>query len=291
MADVTIPQEVLEAIERNGQDPPERGAPQVEGISEQDLREQGEASSPDELEGLEEALPDEPDPADRELPGADEDPDAVLEEVLVGEGDAATRAPSTYVDESGRLFIGKQFTLPELARWFAVQNLGAAPYNGIGIHHTAIPTGRKFVGTKTVQAIFDFYVNEHGWTRGKGPHFWLYGGDNPGYHPGQILVVVGTHPRHDGIGITGRNHRWVHIEAFGNFDDQRMPDGVVRGYKFLLQMLSKRRNQPVKINHGPSMSGPSAWQGGLFHRDAKTNIKSCPGNTTTHDWFDKAMTG
>lgn len=294
MADVEIPRETLEALERDEADAPEAAIPRPEGMSEQELLEYAAAANHDEMEGLPEALPYEPDPADLELP-EEEDEDAVLEAILADDGGSATaeEAPA-HTDESSKLFIGKQFTLPQFAKWFAAQNLGSLPYNGIGIHHTWRPRGREFVGTKTVKSIFDWYARPKpdglGWTRGKGPHFWLYGGDNPDYHPGKILVVVGTHPRHDGIHIKYWNHRTVGIECFGDFDAQRMPEGCVKGYRILLQLLSKRRGQPVKINHGPSIDGPAAWQGGLFHRERPRNPKSCPGNTTTHDWFDAAMT-
>jgi hypothetical protein len=203
---------------------------------------------------------------------------------------AAAAEQRTHADESSKLYIGREFTLHEFARWFAVQGIGTRPYNGIGIHHTYRPVGTQFWGAKTVDAIFSYYHREYGWDLGKGPHLWLYAGDNPNYRPGQITVTVGTHPAHDGIGITGRNDLWCHIESFGDWDQKRMPQSCVDGFRFLLRLLSERRGQPVKINPGPSMNNPATWQGGLFHRDAKTDIKSCPGNTTTHDWFDAAMT-
>jgi N-acetylmuramoyl-L-alanine amidase len=274
VAEVQIPEEALKPLEgEEGLESASVATGLPEGVSEQDVEEEAAASNLDEAEGLEEALPDEPDEDEEEVP--EEDEEIGLEQ--------------TFTDQSNLLYIGRQFTLQGFANWFAAQKLGSLPYNGIGIHHTAIPTGSQYVGPKTVKAIFDFYEREHGWTRGKGPHLWLYGGDNPKYHPGKVLVAVGTHPAHDGIGITGRNHRWLHIEAFGNFDGKKMPDGVVRGYKFLLQVLSQRRDQPVRINQGPGDRIPTTWQGALFHRDAKTNRKSCPGTTTTHDWFDRAM--
>jgi hypothetical protein len=215
-------------------------------------------------------LPVEPEPEALDAPGA-------------GREEAAP------IDESGSLFICREFTLEAFAAWFAVQELGTKPYNGIGVHHTYRPTGRQFFGAATTRAIFDYYTREFGWKFGKGPHLWLYGGDNPDYKPGQTLVVVGTHPAHDGIGITGRNHRWVHIECYGDFDAGRMPAGCVSGYRFLLRILSERRGQTLRINHGPSVTGPATWQGALFHRDAGTDVKSCPGTTTTHAWFDAAV--
>ena len=221
---------------------------------------------------------------------SDDGADALLAQLPTEpEPDAFQQRAGSYKDESGQLFILKEFTLPAFAQWFAVQGLGTLPYNGIGVHHTWKPTGSQFVGTATVRSIFEFYRDTYDWKYGKGPHLWLYGGDNPRYKSGQTLVVVGTHPAHDGIGITGRNHRWLHIECFGDFDSNRMPKNCVDGYRFLLRLLSERRNQPVKVNPGPATSRPSTWQGALFHRDAKTDKKSCPGTTTTHAWFDAAM--
>jgi len=277
MAEVAIPEEALRAL--GDEVGLESGSPVTtalpDGLTEQDVAEEAAAANLDEAEGLEDVLPTEPDADEEEVP--DEDEEIGLER--------------TFADQSGTFYIGRQFTLQGFANWFAVQGLGTLPYNGIGIHHTAIPTGRQYVGMKTVNAIFAYYHSHHGWTRGKGPHLWLYGGDNPDYHPGKVLVAVGTHPAHDGIGITGRNHRWLHIEVFVNFDRERMPEPAVRGLRTLLTLLSRARNQPVRISPGPGERTPHTWQGALFHRDAKTDVKSCPGTTTTHDWFDRAMTG
>jgi hypothetical protein len=265
-----IPEDVLKRLDGEGGGGVQVATRLPDGLTEQDIEEEALAFNLEDEEALASELPDEP----------DDDEDDLEEGGL----------EAAFADQSGTLYIGRQFTLQAFASWFAVQGLGTLPYNGIGVHHTWRPVGSQYVGPKTVKAIFDYYVSKYGWTRGKGPHLWLYGGDNPNYHPGKVLVTVGTHPAHDGIGITGRNHRWLHIEAFGDFDQRRMPEGYVRGYRFLLEVLSQRRNQPVRINHGPGDRIPRTWQGALFHRDAKTDKKSCPGDTTTHAWFDGAMT-
>jgi hypothetical protein len=242
---------------------------EIEQASSHPREEQDGAFNMEDAEGLESWLPD----------GSD-----ILGRV------APETAPERYFDESSRLYIGREFTLEEFAKWFAIQGLGSIPFNGIGVHHTFRPVGRDFWGAKTVDAIFSWYHNKLGWKLGKGPHLWLYCGDNPHYRPGQTTVVVGTHPAHDGNGITSRNRYWLHIETFGNWDAARMPQSCVDGLRFLLHLLSARRGQPVKINHGPSVDRPTTWQGALFHRDARSDIKSCPGRTTTHDWFDRAVT-
>jgi hypothetical protein len=273
VAQIEIPAHLLKPLD--GEEG--RGGVQVatrlpDGLTEQDIDEEAFAFNLEDEEALADELPVEPDDEEEPLDEAE-----------------GLEAP-TFADQSGMLYIGRQFTLQGFASWFAAQGLGTLPYNGIGVHHTYRPVGSQYVGPRTVKGVFDYYVRKYGWKRGKGPHLWLYGGDNPNYHPGEVLVTVGTHPAHDGIGITGRNHRWLHIEAFGDFDARRMPEGYVRGYRFLLELLSRRRNQPVRINRGPGDRIPHAWQGALFHRDAKTDKKSCPGDTTTHEWFDGAMT-
>ena len=65
MADVEIPQEVLEAVER-GEDASEVGA-EAARVQDGDLAEQAYASNLDEAEGLEKALPDAPDEDEEEL--------------------------------------------------------------------------------------------------------------------------------------------------------------------------------------------------------------------------------
>lgn len=197
-----------------------------------------------------------------------------------------------YVDESNATYIGREFTPEQFAAWFKAQYLGAAPYNAIGVHHTAVPTASGWYGTRTLGNIFDWYKNERGWPQGVGPHVWLYDGSNPNYKPGQQLIYVATHPRHDGIGISYRNRRYLHIESVGNYDKGRMSLEMEDLYRHTLQTLSDRRGGGVyatTTNYGRGVNNPATWQGFLFHRDAGTDAKSCPGATTTHDWFDGSM--
>ncbi len=193
-----------------------------------------------------------------------------------------------HVDESGKTYIGKEFTLPEFREWFAVQNLGAAPYNGVGLHHTHRPTSTQYAGIRTIDGIFNYYRHTLGWPPGKGPHLWLVSPDNP-HRPGEPLVAVGTHPRHNGIGISYRNERWLHIEALWDGDAAPFSPEMIQLYRDVLRIVCGRRGYPVTINHGPSRDNPPTWQGVLFHRDAKTNIKSCPGNRNTHALLDEYL--
>ncbi len=199
---------------------------------------------------------------------------------------AARAYGAAYADESNKLYIGREFTLPQFEDWLTVQNLGTYPFNGIGIHHTYLPNGTGWQGVASLDAIFKYYRDRRGWPEGKGPHIWLYAGNNPDYLGGEIRVYVGTHPRYDGIGISYRNHRWLHIEAIWDADAARFSDRMMYAYQRVFQALCRRRGGAIDVGPGPSVDGPGTWQGGLFHRDARTEIKSCPGKTTTHDWFD-----
>lgn len=203
-----------------------------------------------------------------------------------------THEGGPYTDESGRTYIGREFTPEQFRAWFAAQYLGSQPYNGIGVHHTAVPTARQWDGVTTLNSIFSYYKDQKGWPVGKGPHIWLYDGSNPNYKPGQQFIYVATHPRHDGIGISYRNQRYVHIEAIGNFDNVRMSREMEDLYRFTIQTLSDRRGGGVYAttsNYGKGIENPSTWQGFLFHRNAGTDVKTCPGTTTTHAWFDPSM--
>lgn len=194
----------------------------------------------------------------------------------------------SYTDESGRLYIGREFTPQEFREWFSVQELGSKPFNAVSIHHTAIPTEKTWNGVTTLNAIFDWYRYHRGWPAGKGPHIFIYAGNGP-YKPGQQLVYVATHPAHDGIAVSRRNHRWLAIEAVGNFDGERMPRAMEDLYRHVLHTVCGDRI-PL-VNCAPGVDGPAKPLGLLFHRDAKTDIKSCPGWTTTADWFFESMRG
>lgn len=206
------------------------------------------------------------------------------------EGERVGAAPrgASYADESSRLFILKEFTPNEFAAWFKAQNLGAAPYNGVGVHHTYIPTSEQYRGIGTLQGVFNYYRDQRGWPYGLGPHLWLIDGHGA-YRHGQPLVAVGTHPRHDGIGISFRNHRWLHIEGLFNGDAGRMSKEMEDLYRFVLRVVCGQRGSKVKFVQGVGVDGPTSFIGCLFHRDARTNPKTCPGRHTTHDWFDASM--
>lgn len=260
MADVQIPREILEAAERGEH---------TRSTEYGDLRFLGDSS----------ALDDE---------GAGASLSPYLPEEL-GSPPPEPRGP--YSDESGKTLVLKEFTPERFAAWFAVQNVGAAPYNAVGIHHTYIPTSLQYRGIATLQGVFNYYANERGWPRGLGPHLWLIDGHGQ-YRHGQPLVAVGTHPRRDGIGIAYRNHRWLHIEGLFNGDAGRMTKEMEELFRFAIGVVCARRKIPVRfVTKG--VDGPSQPLGLLFHRDVDPEHppKSCPGKHTEHGWFDAAMRG
>ncbi len=195
--------------------------------------------------------------------------------------------PMAYTDESDKLYVGKEFTPEEFTQWFAAQNLGAKPFNAVGIHHTFRPDASQWTGPQRLKAVFDDYYHNRGWRPwGVGPHLWLYDGTGS-YKPSQPLVYVGTHPRHDGYGIVGRNTRWLHIEAIGYYDYQEMSAAMVGLYRDVIQTVCGNRI-PIR-NCAPGRDNPSQPLGLLFHRDAPGAGKTCPGLTVTSDWFFPAM--
>ncbi len=183
-----------------------------------------------------------------------------------------------FVNESSKLYLFREFTLQDAVAWIRKQYPGSAPAKGVGIHHTAIPEGKTWWGMSTLKGIANYYANERGWKYGVMPHLWIYGGDNPNYLPGQIRIYVATHFAHDGIGISYRNHRWIHMECVSNGDARRWGTNHVRAYRELVWALDDVLKCGVFLNGGPSHDGPSTPQGQLPHRAARTNIKSCPGN-------------
>ncbi len=120
-----------------------------------------------------------------------------------------------------------------------------------------------------------------------GPHLWLYDGTGP-YRPGEPLIYVGTHPAWDGIGIAWRNRRYLHIEAIGDFDRQRMPAAMEELYRFALQTVCGDRI-PLEDCAGRQVDNPAQPLGLLFHRDGPGVTKQCPGATTEKSWFFPSM--
>jgi hypothetical protein len=220
------------------------------------------------------------------------------------EGALEPEAPTDfapYEDESDKLFVGKEFTLDEFERWFAVQKLGGRPYNAVGFHHTEAPTASEWAGMRSLNFIFfEWYEKKHGWPRGVGPHFWLYSGEGP-YSPGVPRVYVATHPAHDGIGIIDRNERWAHLECAHNGDHAEFSDAFKRAAGRLLGIICRpnqhvAREIPLTFVRNGGVDNPGQPLGIMYHRDQNPNWnpndpnnswpKTCPGLRVTHENLD-----
>ncbi len=238
-----------------------------------------------------------------------EDPqfERMIEEVFEEERERGTFAEpraitrEVYRDESDTFFIGREFTIEEFAKWYAVQRLGGRPFNAIGYHHTHVPSAQQWSGLSHLHGIFKYYNNNLGWPKGKGPHLWVYSGEGP-YRPGTPKIYVGTHPAHDGIGIAGsnqtvRNGRWLHIEHIWNGDSAPFSDalkkvsGQVLGIVCAPNQHASRRI-PLTFIRNSGVNNPSQPLGIMYHRDENVNWrpglwpKSCPGLKVSHENLD-----
>ncbi len=201
-----------------------------------------------------------------------------------------------YQDESDRLFIGREFTLDEFRKWWAAQGLGTMPFNAVGYHHTEVPDQHIWAGMPSLQGVFNYYRNELGWPEGVGPQVWVYSGDGP-YSPGIPRVYVGTHPAHDGIGISGRNGRWLHIEHVWNGDKGPFSTAMKQISGQVLAIVcaaseAANRTIPMTFIKG-GQDNPASPIGIMYHRDQNPNWpadggwpKSCPGTKVSHENLD-----
>lgn len=195
----------------------------------------------------------------------------------------------TYTDESGKFYIGRKFTLPEFAQWLQAQNLGTAPYNAVGYHHTYRPTAQQWQGQSTFEGIINYYYNQRGWRPyGMGPHLFLaLEGDTP-------YVYVAVHPRHDGAGILDRNARWLHIEHVWDGDAAPFSPELQKASGQLLAVVCLRRGLPMKFVRG-GVDNPASPLGVMYHRDQNPDWtpgawpKSCPGLKVAHEAHDPVV--
>lgn len=198
----------------------------------------------------------------------------------------ALQPEARYKNEAGKLYIGKEFSPQEFADWWEGQYLGSRPYNGVGIHHTAIPDRHTFQGLRHINNIFAYYNQQLGWPWGRGPQIWLRSSRS-----GRVQgprIYVGTHPAHDGIGISYRNHRWLHIEFIDRFDYYGMSSEDLELYRYVLRIVCGERNIPIRQVRR-AVDGPSRPLGCSFHRLAGTDRKTCPGSQVHPDPFFAAM--
>lgn len=214
---------------------------------------------------------------------------AAKPEDLVEQADFGV-APDTaskygYVDESRKLYVGREFaSLEHFADWWSVQRFGSLPFNGHGWHHTAIPNRHQWIGLQHLHNTFHYFRTQLDWPVGKGPHIWLRS-----KRAGKVAgprIYVGTHPAHDGIGISYRNYRYIHTEFIDRFDsygydrdDYDLAAGVIK-------IVNGERGIPFKHCDGTGFDGPSKpMNGWLFHRRSLTNPKTCPGSKVIEGAF------
>ena len=165
---------------------------------------------------------------------------------------------SSFTDESKKLFVGRLLKPDEIEPWVLAQNMGSSPANRVCHHHTYIPTVEQWKGLKSLNAIFRYYERK-GWPKGVGPHFFN----------APEGIYVATHPRHDGIGVRGHNHRVIHIENVGNYDKKPLAGQMLDNLYILNRALSK--NPGIAVNRSTH----------FFHRDYA--LKTCPGTANTKE--------
>ena len=163
-----------------------------------------------------------------------------------------------FQDESHKVFVGRLLKPDEIEPWVLAQNMGSSPANRVCHHHTYIPTKEQWKGLKSLTAIFRYYERK-GWPKGVGPHFFN----------APEGIYVATHPRHDGIGVAGHNHRVIHIENVGNYDKKPLNGQMLANLHILNRALSK--NPGIKVNRSTH----------FFHRDHAP--KTCPGTANTKE--------
>ncbi|MCC6944044.1 MAG: amidase [Thermomicrobiales bacterium] len=205
-----------------------------------------------------------------------------------------------FQDESDRLFIGRELTLEQFRKWFAVQRLGTQPFNAVGFHHTEVPDHTIWAGMPSLRGVFNYYRDELDWPEGLGPQLWVYSGDGR-YSTGSPRIYVGTHPAHDGVGISGRNRRWLHIEHIWNGDKLPFSDAMIKVSGAVLSIVCQRhqfadREIPMKFLRDTGVDNPSQPIGIMYHRDQNPVWpgdggwpKSCPGSKVKHDALDPAL--
>jgi len=212
----------------------------------------------------------------------------------------ARREVGAYQDESDKLYVGREFTLDEFARWFAVQRLGALPFNAVGYHHTET-SHLKWAGKPSLDWVFfEWYHKRKGWPWGTGPHLWVFEGA-PQHSPGVPRICVGTHPAHDGIGIIGHDRRWLHIEHIRNGDIEPFSEALKRVSGQVLAIVCARhrhadREIPLTFVRNGGVDNPAQPLGIMYHRDQNPNWnpnvparawpKTCPGLKVTHENLD-----
>jgi len=178
---------------------------------------------------------------------------------------------TAFTDESKRLFLGR-FLLPEeIEPWIEAQLLGTLPAIYGVTHHTWSPTPATWRGRSTLDGVFRYYREDLGWPAGVGPHFFVA----PRERGGPWGVWVATHPRHDGIHVSGWNSRSIGMEYVWNGDLSSFTPEMLRIGALVWQAIERKIGLPIRISYTRGSPGH------FLHRDKSP--KSCPGN-----WNDRA---
>jgi hypothetical protein len=162
---------------------------------------------------------------------------------------------------------GRVMTADEFAAFVETKRFGWRPPNRIFLHHTWQPTREQWKGKQTLLAIKNNYEG-YTWTDSQGRvHIgWTAG---PHLFVADDGIWLFTDLARDGVGVKGHNHRSLHLEMVGNYD-QRLPDGpTLANTVAALGALHNRLGLDPKDL--------------LFHRDY--SYKSCPGNMVTKEWI------
>lgn len=187
----------------------------------------------------------------------------------------------SFVNENGKLYVGKVFTAAGFRKWLRVQRRTRTIKWHV-IHHTWAPeSSEPDMGTVS-KNIFDWYSDHWGFEWGRFCHTMT------GTQQGQPVIFVGTHPDWQGIHCAYRNAYGLGTENYGNGQKRPFPDWQL---ELLWQvMLGYQEWAGVPTAYVGSSDAP----GTSFHRDHPKAGKDCPGlpyNTAEYLWAKFAQLG
>lgn len=220
-----------------------------------------------------EANPQAGDPETEGYPAPEDSEDEQPVSATEVEAAAAPKSSAKYVNESGRLYIGRQFTsVEDFEEWLDAQDIGTLPYNAVVDHHTYRPSQGQWVGLQHVHNLRAYYRDVNKWPDGRMPHLFVHVRSN-----GTVEINVATHPAHDGIHAKYGNHRTIGIEAVWDGEAAPFSDRMVELLRRLHIVLARRRGGALK-RVARWADGPSTWIGFQIHRYVPGNSTSCFGS-------------
>ncbi len=161
---------------------------------------------------------------------------------------------------------GRAMQPDEFISYVLSKDFGAEPPDTIFLHHTWRPTVDQWRGRDSILAMKAYYERqvwsdengeEHeGWPAG--PHLFV----------AEDGIWLFTDLARDGVGVRGQNHRSLHLEMVGDYDDA-LPSG-----KTWTNSVAALGVLHVRLGLDPKKL--------MFHRDFST--KSCPGNAVSKEW-------